>query len=306
MSSIHPLSMASPYIRIAHDFHTEENMRIGPTRIVDHALHYFKEGDGVYTVGNRPTTIKAGSLFLIRPGVPFSFSASPGTRFHMYNLHFDLIEQEDSAAITFPYPKQGEPQRVPLPCCLPDEQEMPVSGLPSSVPLVETATYEQLFFRILQRFGQPNTIALLQSKSAMLELLALLLRQTENQHASSTSDGTYETHLSHAVAFIQSRLHEPISLDDIAKAAQMSKSYLLKCFRNIYRLSPIKFVMKQRIERAKCELLYTSKPIKTIAGETGFDSIHSFYHTFQREVGTSPGAYRALAHSTALQQEEPE
>ncbi|UVI33009.1 helix-turn-helix transcriptional regulator [Paenibacillus spongiae] len=304
MNHIHPLSMVSPYIRIAHDFHTADNMRIGPTRIVDHALHYFKEGEGEYMVGTRRMIIRPGSLFLIRPAVTFSFSANPGTRFHMYNLHFDLIEQNDSASVPSPYPKQGEPQRSPLPYSLPDDLQMPAAGLPSSIPLIETATYEQLFLRILQRFGQTNTIALLQSKSAMLELLALLWRQTENQNASDSSEGAYERDLAQAVSYIHSRLHESITLDDVARAAQMSKSHLLKCFRHVYRLSPIKYVMKQRIERAKIELLYTNKPIKTIADETGFASIHSFYHSFQREVGTSPGAYRSLVHSSATAEVE--
>ena len=138
---------------------------------VDHALHYFKSGEGYYTMDGVRYPIVSGTVFIVRPGVPFSFGPKPGTHFHMLNLHFDLIPQADSAEIIWPYPQPGKEQRSPEPARLPEESD-PLSGFPDLAVISDFSTYEQLFYRILQWFHQRDTIGLLRAKSAFLEAAA--------------------------------------------------------------------------------------------------------------------------------------
>ncbi len=75
--------LISPYVRLAHDYITEINKQLGPAYCVDHALHYFKSGEGHYIVDGRSYALAPGMVFIIRPGVTFSFTAKRGTRLHM-------------------------------------------------------------------------------------------------------------------------------------------------------------------------------------------------------------------------------
>jgi AraC-like DNA-binding protein len=101
-----------------------------------------------------------------------------------------------------------------------------------------------------------------------------------------------EDNLQEEIRYINTHLQEPLSLAKLAGIACMSPSYFFKRFKRRFSLSPMKYILRLRIERAKLELTFSEKPIKTIALESGFEGVHPFYHAFKREVGLSPGLYR--------------
>jgi AraC-like DNA-binding protein len=288
-SEMNSFESISPYVRLAHDYITEVNKQLGPIYCADHALHYFKSGAGHYIVEGTRYEIKPGMLFIIRPGVFFSFSANQGTYLHMLNIHFDVIQSNDSKLIKEPYPQSNTSPRSPEPFQLPYEGEL-VGGLPHLIKLVDPMKYEQLFYKVLQWFHQTGAISLLKSKSVLLDLLSLLWREAEQM---SDYNPQLEDNLQEVIRYVNTHLHEPLSLAKLAGIACMSPSYFFKRFKRRFSLSPMKYILRLRIERAKLELTFSEKPIKTIALESGFEGVHPFYHAFKREVGLSPGLYRA-------------
>ncbi len=52
------------------------------------------------------------------------------------------------------------------------------------------------------------------------------------------------------------------------------------------------YLTRYRLQRAQHLLDTTDLPITEIAAETGFAEISHFTHTFKRETGVSPHAYR--------------
>ena len=95
-----------------------------------------------------------------------------------------------------------------------------------------------------------------------------------------------------AVAFIQAHYAEPISRDDIARHVAISGNYLTECFRQALGITPMTYLTRYRLQRAQHLLDTTDLPITEIAAETGFAEISHFTHTFKRETGVSPHAYR--------------
>ncbi len=161
--------------------------------------------------------------------------------------------------------------------------------MPNLIKIMNPTLYEQHFYQILQWFHQSGTISLLKSKSVFLDLLSLLWRQAEQQ---ANYDPQLEDNLQEVIKYINTFLQQPLSLAKLAGVACMSPSYFFKCFKKRFKLSPMKYILQLRIESAKLELTFSEKPIKTISLESGFESVHPFYHAFKREVGISPGAYR--------------
>ncbi|HET9111659.1 MAG TPA: helix-turn-helix transcriptional regulator [Ktedonobacterales bacterium] len=89
-------------------------------------------------------------------------------------------------------------------------------------------------------------------------------------------------------------LHEPLTLDELARVAVMSPTHFLRVFRQAFGQTPHQFLTERRIERAKDLLRMTNRPVTDICLAVGFESLGSFSALFRRRVGVSPAAYRRL------------
>lgn len=74
----------------------------------------------------------------------------------------------------------------------------------------------------------------------------------------------------------------------------ISQNHLIHLFREQYRLTPVGYVNKLRIEKAKELLLGNEHNILNIALQCGFGSLSTFYELFKKQVGATPRAYRKL------------
>ncbi len=95
-----------------------------------------------------------------------------------------------------------------------------------------------------------------------------------------------------AMAHIHAKYTGPLSREDIAEHVGISADYLTDCFRQELGITPSTYIRRYRIRRA-CELLQgTNQSITQIALAVGFSEGAHFTRTFQREMGTTPRAYR--------------
>jgi YesN/AraC family two-component response regulator len=95
-----------------------------------------------------------------------------------------------------------------------------------------------------------------------------------------------------ATACIHSRYAEAITREDIARQVGISADYLTDCFRKELGITPMTYLRRFRIHRARELLETTDQSIMQIALQTGFSDGAYFTRTFQREVGMTPRAYR--------------
>jgi signal transduction histidine kinase/CheY-like chemotaxis protein/ABC-type sugar transport system substrate-binding protein len=98
-----------------------------------------------------------------------------------------------------------------------------------------------------------------------------------------------------AIAFIQQHYDEPLSRQEIAHAAGVSKDYLGRIFHQELGLAPWDYLIRYRVLRAKELLQTTSYSIADVATRVGFDTATYFSHIFHREVGCTPRTFRARA-----------
>lgn len=79
--------------------------------------------------------------------------------------------------------------------------------------------------------------------------------------------------------------------------ASVSATVLNERFRRITGLPPMKFVIRQRVQRA-CTLLEESRmTIEQIAETAGYRDVFFFSRQFRQVQGTPPGAYRKSRYS---------
>jgi AraC-like DNA-binding protein len=95
-----------------------------------------------------------------------------------------------------------------------------------------------------------------------------------------------------AVHDIEQRFATPLSREDIARHVAISPDYLTDCFQQELGLTPMAYLSRCRIRRARELLDTTDDTVTSIALAVGFSEVSHFTRTFHREVGVSPRAYR--------------
>lgn len=91
---------------------------------------------------------------------------------------------------------------------------------------------------------------------------------------------------------MNARLAQPFDLAAIAQAAGLSKYHFSRQFKNATGLSPSRYFIRLRMQRARHLLATTSRSVIDIGLEVGYSSPGHFSQVFRREVGLSPSHYR--------------
>ena len=102
-----------------------------------------------------------------------------------------------------------------------------------------------------------------------------------------------ERHLLRARDLADARYAEPLTVDDLARAAGLSRAHFSRQFRRTFGESPHTYLSTRRLERAAALLRGTDRSVAEICVAVGLQSIGSFTSSFTRTFGASPLAYRA-------------
>ncbi len=105
------------------------------------------------------------------------------------------------------------------------------------------------------------------------------------------------TRLRRVLDFIEARLADDISLDDLAAEACLSPFHFSRVFREATGLSPHRYVVECRIRAACKSLACMHSSLVEIALDSGFQSQSSFTRAFRTATGCTPGQYRELHRS---------
>lgn len=97
--------------------------------------------------------------------------------------------------------------------------------------------------------------------------------------------------------YIDRHYFENISAGDLASKFGISTRYMNGLFNGKYDETPLQYLQKVRINRAKQLLVETDKEIVSICFETGYETVSTFYRTFNSLVGLSPNKYRINPYS---------
>ncbi|MEL6461303.1 MAG: AraC family transcriptional regulator [Cyanobacteria bacterium J06621_15] len=149
-----------------------------------------------------------------------------------------------------------------------------------------------VIFRYLCNYGMTTDKLYFES---LANLLAIhLLKNYLNYDSKIFKSGNKLSHkkLITVFEYIENNLDSKISLTDLATIAGTGKFYFSRLFKSSTNISPYRYVLQQRIERAKKLLRCTDMPICNIALECGFSNQSHMAKYFRMVVGTSPKKYR--------------
>lgn len=117
------------------------------------------------------------------------------------------------------------------------------------------------------------------------------------------SSGSPQDPIGMVADYIDANAHLPLSLENLARIAHFSPSYLSRIFRERKGITISAYITQRRMENAKYLLVHTAMDIQTVAAHCGFHTISHFNRVFKQNVGQSPMEFR---RQFASQEEENE
>jgi len=106
-------------------------------------------------------------------------------------------------------------------------------------------------------------------------------------------NGLSRERLKRVYDYIEAHLDDRLTLADLAGVACLSPYHLSRSFKQAVGVGPQRYVMRRRVERAKTLMRRTDQPLAMIAREVGFADQSHLTSVFRREIGVTPGHFRA-------------
>ncbi|TVQ27100.1 MAG: AraC family transcriptional regulator [Spirochaetaceae bacterium] len=134
-------------------------------------------------------------------------------------------------------------------------------------------------------------------RARLLDLTVILLRAeddaelTHETHRGAADIRRHET-LERVFSYVQEHAEEPISLDDAAAAASMSRSHFSRFFHRETGRTFQQYLARLRVSRAEQMLYQTDLTIQEIALRSGFGASSTFNRLFRRYTGRNPRSCR--------------
>jgi len=112
------------------------------------------------------------------------------------------------------------------------------------------------------------------------------------QVPSSRGTGLPRYKLRRVTEYIDSRIGGPISLDDLAEVAGVSRFHFHRQFRKSLGVTPHEYVLRARIERAKGLLTGSDLTVGEVSGAVGFADQSHFSNIFRKLTAMTPRSFR--------------
>lgn len=193
----------------------------------------------------------------------------------------------DGARIAAPWPYQSWLARRYPRCDF--SGEGPFGSVGRTFTCVAPALQSEFVLRLLGHLHDPD---LAQACSQVIlhqpQRQQLTPALVEHKWLTKTSDSP----VYRAMQWLQDHIEAPYRLGAVAEAAAASERTLLRHFRQVTGLTPLQYLHRLRIERARMLLEVTLHGIQGVAEACGYADTAAFRRLFLRETGMSMSEYR--------------
>jgi len=100
--------------------------------------------------------------------------------------------------------------------------------------------------------------------------------------------------LAHVLDWARDHLGEPLTVSRLARVAHMSERTFARRFRDTVGITPLQWLLQQRVRLAQELLETTDESIEDIARRSGFGTAATFRYHFSRVTSVSPQTYRQV------------
>jgi two-component system response regulator YesN len=140
-------------------------------------------------------------------------------------------------------------------------------------------------------------LLMFETKQEVYEWCSSKIQQLVNHLADSKITNTEDDIILSAARFIETNYMNEITLEDVAKAVNVSPYYLSKLFKSQMSQNFIDFLTDLRVDAAKKKIPDSNMSIKEICYEVGYNDPNYFTRVFKKVTGQTPLEYRQAIKS---------
>lgn len=161
----------------------------------------------------------------------------------------------------------------------------PARGMYTSVATVD---FLDALLRLVRLLRTPEDIPML-APLAEREILYRLLKSPEGWRLRQIVSGHGQARrIAKAIEWLRAHFREPLRIETLAAAANMSPSAFHAHFRNITAMSPLQFQKQLRLREARRLLLVDGMDAATAGHSVGYESPSQFSREYRRLFGAPP------------------
>jgi AraC-like DNA-binding protein len=230
-------------------------------------------GTMLYLFGGVPVEVGPGGVAAFWAAVPHQLVANSATRVHWIYVPF------------------AEFLRWGLPDSLVSRllSGTPLVSAPSAAQATDPATFAQWANDLASGQPERHRIAMLEVEARVRRLALGALGEPVRHYTAGAPA------LRQVIAMVQhiaEHFREPVTVADIAAAAQLHPSYAMAQFRKVVHTTVGDYLTRCRLAEARRLLVTTDLPIAHVASVSGFGSVSRFYTAFTSACGVPPARFR--------------
>lgn len=233
---------------------------------------YLEKGKQIYEIESTEYTLKGGDILLTKPNQVHGTSNYPESIGNLYWLILKSSDEND--------PLLG----------LDDQQSRKLYRQLLNTPYVRFPGNQRIqqYFRKLE--NQCKTpLHSLHSLHIMNLILSILLEVVELSKIKK--DQKLPPDIDRVMGYIQENIEELLTIDELSEITGLSQSRFKHKFREHIGSSPIDYINRQKVEKAK-EMILEAVSMKDVGYQLGYSSPAYFSHVFKKYTRMTPMEYR--------------
>ncbi|MDF2944888.1 MAG: hypothetical protein K0S01_3746 [Herbinix sp.] len=228
-------------------------------------FYFIISGTGWLQIDGQNFYPEPGQLFLMPAGVLQSYSVINDNPFQKYWCHFTATVGENSL--------------------------FDILQLPYFIQLKDSSILEALFKELITEMNSHDITAPLKIKSFILQIISYYMEHAINENITLFESQTFER-VGVIINYINRHLNEHITVDGLAGLLHFHPNYFIRFFKTHLGLSPMQYINRTRMQKAKELLKQTDMPVTEIADLVGYNDLFYFSKAFRSYTGYSPSEYR--------------
>lgn len=243
-------------------------------------LFLITEGEAWVYIGSTKIKLEKGYLYLIPSFIPCSYLC-PEYMEHYYAIF--SINISDGLNLFHLYNTKYQVKASPFHCEIFKKLSEDNAGM-----ALLTGDPEKYQKNLKMKSIKRQNIKDLLSSSGLLSILLAEFIDSPKMNFES------EAHMkiSESIKYIHAHISESLTLDELAKQTCMSADHYTKKFKELTEQTPIDYINRQRVEKAKLLIDTTLNKLTVISFQCGFSNSSYFCKVFKKYTQQSPRDYK--------------
>lgn len=228
--------------------------------VESHVLVIVKHGEAIATVDLEEYRIADNRTILLMPGQTLGIRTNGSGQLALYILKFDVYSPAVDAQADMPFQQ--------------------------FLPMVSDPQIQSLCDLMVKCSSSRLELEQFRSQAAFLELIYCIVCQLQLEPQEDSKAA-----LDRTKAYMENHYHENITIDQLARMAEISPKYYSDLFKKTYNVRAIDYLSSIRLRHAKQLILRSDRRLADVAHQVGYSDEFYFSRKFKKEVGLSPTAY---------------